>query len=374
MGNKENAYKLKYLPDTATSGKYLKGQPDGTAVFTEVTVAWEDISGKPTIEEVGATTWDSIPDKPATFPPSTHNHDELYEPKITTKRTAFNKDFGTGNGDVARGDHTHDYSELTGTPPSGGGDGYTKAEADAKFALKTNPPANFGFIYAPGTVDLNESSETGYSKLRLAYADAGVTASVDGSGNYVVSGAGGYTVATTEYTNDAYAIREWTFEISLPSVDITLPDSLNTRILFGVITENGSTESSNPNNYQQQVFMALVKTDDSDNSWGILGDSGMYSLNGVLNNTTSASDMSVQLQANKFYRFEMSYPNAQTYNTLRVFDATTGALLFTKDYTNNGINVLNKRTVILSRDGSIASKPVKSAPITIRRWIEVTPT
>jgi len=35
-----------------------------------------------------------------------HNHDGIYEPVIT-KLTAFNKNFGTGNGDVPRGDHTH---------------------------------------------------------------------------------------------------------------------------------------------------------------------------------------------------------------------------------------------------------------------------
>ena len=35
-----------------------------------------------------------------------HAHSGVYEP-VFTKNTAFNKNFGTGNGDVARGDHTH---------------------------------------------------------------------------------------------------------------------------------------------------------------------------------------------------------------------------------------------------------------------------
>lgn len=51
-----------------------------------------------------------------------HNHDfryytkteiqDNYEPKIGTKNTAFNKNFGTGTNEVARGDHTHTLSEL----------------------------------------------------------------------------------------------------------------------------------------------------------------------------------------------------------------------------------------------------------------------
>lgn len=50
------------------------------------------------------------------YSPSSHNHDTLYsklghlhneyEPKFT-KKTAFNKNFGDGRDDVARGDHTH---------------------------------------------------------------------------------------------------------------------------------------------------------------------------------------------------------------------------------------------------------------------------
>jgi hypothetical protein len=36
-----------------------------------------------------------------------HNHDGTYEPVINPKNTAFNKNFGTGNTEVARGDHNH---------------------------------------------------------------------------------------------------------------------------------------------------------------------------------------------------------------------------------------------------------------------------
>ena len=36
-----------------------------------------------------------------------HNHDGTYEPVITTKNTAFNKNFGTTVGTVAEGNHTH---------------------------------------------------------------------------------------------------------------------------------------------------------------------------------------------------------------------------------------------------------------------------
>lgn len=36
-----------------------------------------------------------------------HVHTGVYEPVISTKNTAFNKNFGTGNSEVARGDHTH---------------------------------------------------------------------------------------------------------------------------------------------------------------------------------------------------------------------------------------------------------------------------
>ena len=36
-----------------------------------------------------------------------HDHSGVYEPVITPKNSAFNKNFGTANGEVARGDHTH---------------------------------------------------------------------------------------------------------------------------------------------------------------------------------------------------------------------------------------------------------------------------
>lgn len=41
-----------------------------------------------------------------------HTHNGIYEP-VFTKNTAFNKNFGTGNGDVARGDHTHTVANIT---------------------------------------------------------------------------------------------------------------------------------------------------------------------------------------------------------------------------------------------------------------------
>ena len=41
-----------------------------------------------------------------------HTHNGVYEP-VFTKNTAFNKNFGTGNGDVARGDHTHTIANIT---------------------------------------------------------------------------------------------------------------------------------------------------------------------------------------------------------------------------------------------------------------------
>ena len=54
--------------------------------------------------------------------------DGKYEPKFT-KNNAFNKNFGTAAGTVAKGDHTH--SEYASK-----GDSYTKAESDAKYEQK----------------------------------------------------------------------------------------------------------------------------------------------------------------------------------------------------------------------------------------------
>ena len=56
---------------------------------------------------------------------TTHNHNTLYEPLIAVKKSAFNKDFGTGVGQVAEGNHTHEeYSRKVET--------YTKSETDNK--------------------------------------------------------------------------------------------------------------------------------------------------------------------------------------------------------------------------------------------------
>ena len=56
--------------------------------------------------------------------------DGKYEPKIATKNSAFNKNFGTASGTVAQGNHNHDgtYAKV--------GDSYTKAESDSKYEVK----------------------------------------------------------------------------------------------------------------------------------------------------------------------------------------------------------------------------------------------
>ena len=77
--------------------------------------------------------WEDITDKPGTFAPATHKHGSITnDGKIGTqtnriietttggalthvaKNTAYNKAFGTGKDQVARGNHTHAYLPLTG--------------------------------------------------------------------------------------------------------------------------------------------------------------------------------------------------------------------------------------------------------------------
>ena len=79
------------------------------------------------------TSWDYVTGKPNTFTPSAHTHGPITnDGKIGTqtnriietttggllthvaKNTAYNKDFGTGVDQVARGNHTHDYLPLSG--------------------------------------------------------------------------------------------------------------------------------------------------------------------------------------------------------------------------------------------------------------------
>lgn len=56
----------------------------------------------------------------------------LYEPIISTKNTAFNKNFGTTAGTVSEGNHTHTFASITSKPTTIGGygitDGITKSE------------------------------------------------------------------------------------------------------------------------------------------------------------------------------------------------------------------------------------------------------
>ena len=76
--------------------------------------------------------WEDITDKPTTFAPSAHKHGPITnDGKIGTsanriietttggllthvaKNTAYNKAFGTGSNQVARGNHTHKYITAT---------------------------------------------------------------------------------------------------------------------------------------------------------------------------------------------------------------------------------------------------------------------
>lgn len=100
--------------------------PDGEAV------TWESVSGKPTTFTPSEHDHDSryyteteIDTKLSGKSETSHNHSGTYEPVISTKKTAFNADFGTSSGTVCQGNdsrlsdaraptvHTHDDRYFT---------------------------------------------------------------------------------------------------------------------------------------------------------------------------------------------------------------------------------------------------------------------
>jgi len=85
-----NDYYLKTQVDAALNNKSDKGHKHTEADITNL--------DKYTQSEIDA--------KLNTKSNKTHKHDDLYEP-IFTKNTAFNKNFGTTYGSIARGNHTH---------------------------------------------------------------------------------------------------------------------------------------------------------------------------------------------------------------------------------------------------------------------------
>ena len=105
--------------------------------------------------------WDAILAKPTTFPPAPHAHviadvtglqdaldlkanlaDLDSKENTFTKKTAFNKNFGTGLNDVARGNHTHAFSELEATPTTLQGYGITDATSVSEFELHKDNISN----------------------------------------------------------------------------------------------------------------------------------------------------------------------------------------------------------------------------------------
>lgn len=118
-------------PLSANQGRYLKTLIDNIEVGEggQVIVDWEAITGKP-----------------STFTPSAHSHiigdvtglQSALDGKASlaqldskedafTKNSAFNKNFGTGLNDVARGNHTHTFASLTSIPTTLSGYGITDA-------------------------------------------------------------------------------------------------------------------------------------------------------------------------------------------------------------------------------------------------------
>lgn len=62
-----------------------------------------DLDGKvDAAEAADSVPWSGVTDKPSTFPPESHTHAGVYEPAFS-KNTAFNKNFGTGSGEVCQG-------------------------------------------------------------------------------------------------------------------------------------------------------------------------------------------------------------------------------------------------------------------------------
>lgn len=74
----------------------------------------------------GVSSWNDLTDKPSTFPPSTHNHDDLYFTE--TEADARFSQLG----------HTHAYSDITGKPST-----FTPSSHTHLFADITDPPATY---------------------------------------------------------------------------------------------------------------------------------------------------------------------------------------------------------------------------------------
>lgn len=127
---------------------------------------------------------------------ASHDHAGVYEPVISSKGSAFNVNFGTGNGDASRGDHTHSY--LSDAPS----DSKTYGRNNATWVEVTSGGGTWGSI--TGTLssqtDLatalggkSDTSHTHSSYLTDAPSDTKYYARKDAAWAEVVSGSGAPT-------------------------------------------------------------------------------------------------------------------------------------------------------------------------------------
>ena len=126
-----------------------------------LTYYWDDTSK--TYKALDVQTWDNLSGKPSTFPPSTHNHDDLYytETEINTKLAG-----------KANSSHTHKKTDITDFPTS-----MPASDVKAWAKADTKP------VYTKSEVGLGNVDNTADKDKSVKYAtSAGAASSVDWSG------------------------------------------------------------------------------------------------------------------------------------------------------------------------------------------------
>lgn len=111
----------------------------------------------------------------------------LYEPIISTKNTAFNKNFGTTAGTVSEGNHTHTFASLTSKPTTLSGYGITDAQSTIIGAATTITSSNLTTNRALISNGSGKVAVSSVTSTELGYV-AGVTSSIQTQLNSKISG------------------------------------------------------------------------------------------------------------------------------------------------------------------------------------------
>lgn len=220
-----------------------------------------------------------------------HHHDGIYEPTFS-KNSAFNKAFGTGTGDVARGDHAHALGDLDNVTESGKSDGYALvwSATNARWQPQPQPQSGGGAggggglanAYAAISDGANMAEAAGPDSLRVRSADGSVIAIVGNADatygdnldlRVAFAGSGSAaTAARSDHDHDTY--QKASRYLSKTS-DYTFDAADDGALVEGGATTNPIVFSPPPNLTAGQLFRVILKkTDTSANTVSVSGDDG----------------------------------------------------------------------------------------------------